>query len=281
MKSLLLATTALTVFAVVSTANAADLPVKAPTVQVVRNWTGAYVGLNVGYAWGRSSAGTLVDCGPPPAGLIVYMCNLTGFGAANAAAVNAIGSGTVTAGGFTGGVQAGFNLQTNNLVYGLEVDFGAMRLRGSRLVSGTYPGAGIILAGDAFSVGSSFDTDWLATFRGRVGWTMMPNLLVYGTGGLAVTRLSVANSFADNVFSGAVESASESRFKTGWTIGAGLEWAQSIDWTIKAEYLYIDFGKVTATGLIINASPPGYGQGISTSSDLTAHVARIGVNRRF
>ena len=281
MKALLLATTALTAFVGAGSASAADLPVKSPFVQV-RNWTGAYVGLNVGYAWGRSNAETLVDCGPPPAGLFTYMCDPTGVGAANAAAVNASGSGKNEAGGFTGGIQAGYNLQNNNLVYGLEIDFGALRLRGSRQVSGTYPvGFGIVFPGDAYTVGTSYDTDWLATFRGRIGWTMMPNLLVYGTGGLAVTRLSVANSFADNVFAGAVEAVSESKLRAGWAIGAGLEWAQSIDWTIKAEYLYIDFGKVTATGLIANGNAPGYGQGISTSSDLTAHVARIGVNRRF
>jgi outer membrane immunogenic protein len=100
---------------------------------------------------------------------------------------------------------------------------------------------------------------------------------------LALTRLTVANSFSDNVVAppGAAESASESKLKLGWTLGAGLEWAQNNDWTVKAEYLYIDFGKVTAAGLIFNPTPPGYGQGISTSSDLTAHVARIGVNRRF
>jgi outer membrane immunogenic protein len=146
MKTLLLATTALTVFAAVGSANAADLPVKAPFVQV-RNWTGAYVGLNVGYTWGRSNAETLVDCGPPPAGLLTYMCDPTGFGLANAAAVNASGSGTTKASGFTGGIQAGYNLQNNNLVYGLEIDFGALRLRGSRQVSAAYPaGFGLIAA---------------------------------------------------------------------------------------------------------------------------------------
>jgi outer membrane immunogenic protein len=281
MKSLLLATTAFTAFVAVGSASAADLHVKARPIAEVRNWTGFYFGLNVGGVWGQSSAETLVDCGPPPAGLISYFCG-AGFGAANAAAINASGTGTIEASGFTGGVQAGYNWQNDNLVYGLEIDFGAARLRGSRQVSGTYPvGVGIVAAGAAYTVRSSFDTDWLATFRGRVGWTMMPNLLAYGTGGLAVTRLSVANSFTDNVLAGAVESASESKLKIGWTIGAGLEWALSSNWTIKTEYLYIDFGKVTATGLIFNALPPGYGQGISTSSDLTAHVARIGVNRRF
>jgi outer membrane immunogenic protein len=291
MRALLFATTALTSLVAVGSAGAADMPVKARPFAEVRNWTGFYVGLNAGFAWGRSSAETLVDCGPPGSGLLPYMCDPTGVGAANAAAVNASGTGTINASGFAGGVQAGYNWQNDNLVVGLEIDFGALRLKGSRQGSGIYPvGFGLIAGGgNAYAVGSSFDTDWLATFRGRVGWTIMPNLLAYGTGGLALTRLTVANSFSDNVnaaingvvIPGAFESASESKLKTGWVIGAGLEWAQSSDWTIKAEYLYIDFGKVTATGLITHPFPPGYGQGISTSSDLTAQVARIGINRRF
>ena len=69
--------------------------------------------------------------------------------------------------------------------------------------------------------------------------------------------------------------------KVGWTVGGGLEWAWSRDWSVKAEYLYLDFGSVSAAGTIFNPGFVGYANAISTSTDLTAQVARLGVNRRF
>jgi outer membrane immunogenic protein len=267
-----------------SPAIAADMPVKAPPAPppAAYSWTGFYVGLNAGGTWARSDASTTANCnvpGSPPA----YFCDSTS-GAANAAAVSAAGSGTITASGFTGGIQAGYNWQGPNLIYGFETDFGAFHLRGSRQGTGTYPVTLVaVTAGAPFAVNSSFSTDWLYTLRGRVGVPVSPNLMAYATGGLAVTRLGVSNSFSDNVFfpSGGTESANGNETKAGWVIGGGLEWALANNWSVKAEYLYFDFGKVTVTGTITNPINGGYAQGISTSSDLTAQMARIGVNRKF
>ena len=248
------------------------------------NWTGFYLGLNAGGAWGRSSASTTTDCSlasSPPA----YFCGLFG-GAANATTVTAAGTGDITASGFSGGIQAGYNWQRNNFVYGLETDFGAFRLRGSRQANGTYPVSYNQTAGDPFTINTSFSSDWLFTLRGRIGATLMPNLLAYATGGLAVTRLTVGNSFTDVNSYGppgyASENGSTAKLKAGWTLGAGLEWALSNNWSVKGEYLYVDFGKVTATGNISNdVVNVGYAQGLSTTSDLTAQIARVGVNYKF
>lgn len=277
MKNRLLSSVAVTAIALGFSAPALAQP------PALNNWAGFYVGLNAGGAWGRSSANTSTDCSTTfPA---EYFCNAAGFGAANGAAVNASGSGTVNASGFTGGVQAGYNWQANNVIYGLETDFGAFNLKGSRQGIGNYPVT--ILAvntANADTVSSSISTNWLYTFRGRLGVALPSNLMAYATGGLALTRLTVSNSFSDNNSAppGAVESASDAKLKTGWVLGGGLEWALSNDWTVRGEYLYVDFGKVTAAGTITNvAIAPGYAQGMSTSSDLTAQVARIGVNRKF
>jgi len=272
----LLSTVAVIGFA--SIASAADLPVKAPVsapaaVSDPNNWTGFYVGLNAGGAWGRSRNDTSLDCSPSNG----YICNASSGGTANAAAVNASGSGSITDSGFTGGIQAGYNWQINYLVYGLETDFGALKLNGSRQASGLYgAGSPFVGAGNSYTVGSSFETDWLFTFRGRFGFALPSNLLAYVTGGLALTRIGINNSFRDSV--GGVETASGSGQKTGWTVGGGLEWAISKHWTVKGEYLYLNFGQVTTSGIIRVGA---YAQGISTSADLTAQVARLGVNYKF
>jgi outer membrane immunogenic protein len=261
---------------------AADMPLKAapPAPAPAFSWTGFYVGLNAGGTWARSDAETSVNCNVPPA-RSPYLCDSLGNGSATAAGVNAAGSGTISASGFTGGVQAGYNWQGPNLVYGLETDFGAFHLRGSRQGTAAYAGlpAAPAAFGGTFTIGSSIATDWLYTLRGRVGLPVTPGLLAYATGGLAVTRLSVNNSLVDSA--GAAESAGTATTKAGWVVGGGFEYALVNNWSIKAEYLFMDFGKVTATGTIINAFAGGYSQGISTSSDLTAQVARVGVNRRF
>lgn len=284
MKSRWLRSVAIPIF-VGGPAMAADLPVKAPAPAVeVPSWTGFYLGAYAGGAWGRSHANTTVDCSAttiPPA----YLCESgVPLSAPNASAVSAAGTGTITASGFTGGVEAGYNVQADRFVYGLETDFGAMHLRGARQGNGTYPAFLVVGAGDPFAVRSSFSTDWLFTMRGRVGWTATPNVLAYATGGLAVTRLGVSNSFADFVFGFAPgsESASSAATKAGFAVGGGLEWMVNPHWTVKAEYLFVDFGKAATTGFIANpAIAPGYAQGLSTSSDLSASIARAGVNYKF
>ncbi len=279
-RTFLLSTAAVTALLAVPAAAADLLPVKAPKAPpaiLADPWTGFYAGLNVGAAWGHSDATTSVPCGAPgsPPG---YLCDVVSI-TTNAAAVAAAGTGPLSATGFTGGVQAGYNWRYNNVVLGVETDFDAFHLNASRTVSGLYPATFNASAGQTFTVGSSFSTDWLFTFRGRIGWAT-PDWLLYATGGLAVTNLKVANTFSDT--NGAIGGGSASSDKVGWTVGAGVEHKLGQHWSVKAEYLYLNFGSVTANGVITNPGfGPGYAQGINTASDLTAHVARVGVNYQF
>jgi outer membrane immunogenic protein len=68
--------------------------------------------------------------------------------------------------------------------------------------------------------------DYLATARARIGYAWDRTML-YGTGGLAYSRAAAAGLHDTD---------------TGWAAGAGLEWAYSNSWTLKAEYLYVDLG---------------------------------------
>lgn len=66
----------------------------------------------------------------------------------------------------------------------------------------------------------------------------------------------------------------------GWTAGAGIEWAFDQHWSARAEYLYVHFDAITASGFVF--SPGGaYGSAISTSTDLSAQIARAGINYKF
>jgi len=240
------------------------------------SWTGFYIGLNAGGAFGQSKARTNIDCSivAPGAG---YWCDSTGDGAANATAINSSGSGTINRFGFIAGGQVGYLWQQNQMVYGVETDLNSFNLNGSRQASGIMPvsyGPGGAIAGTTYNISNSFNTSWLYTLRGRVGWLPKPDMLAYVTGGLAVTRLGVSFNYSDTF--PVSTSGSGSATKTGFALGGGLEWALKDHWTAKVEYLFVDFSSVTATGNIT-----GYGQAISTSGDLTAHIARLGVNYKF
>jgi outer membrane immunogenic protein len=251
--------------------------------QTLPNWTGFYVGGFVGGATGRSSATTTTGC--PPASPPGYFC-VTGFGAANAAAVQAAGTGTATGSGFTGGIQIGYSWQQDRLIYGVEGDFGLLQLNGARQATGAYPVGFTMAAGDPFTVRTAFQTEWLATFRGRLGWAVTPTLQAYATGGLALTELTASASFGDfNTFIGpgtANGNNTVSKTLVGWTLGGGLEWMLNPRWSLKGEYLYVDFGKVSASGIItFPAGGPGYAQALDTRTDLSAHIGRLGINYRF
>ena len=88
----------------------------------------------------------------------------------------------------------------------------------------------------------------------------------------------MSGCFGNNYCAG----GSQSSFKTGWTLGGGGEFALNRSWTIKAEYLYVDLGKVTSTtSLFTPAGAALANSKIGYSADLNLHIARVGLNYRF
>jgi len=288
MRRLLLGTASLFALVVGTPVKAADLRVLPPASAAPGfSWTGAYVGANVGGAWGHADLSTSGDCSAPtsPPG---YFCSQAA-GGANLLAIAANGTGSIDAKSATGGIQGGFNWQIGNVLYGLESDFSWFHLSGTRLVAANYPANtqnNAVRTTNIYAIGTSFETNSLFTLRGRLGWTAS-NLLAYATGGLALTNLRVANSFTDNVGAlGAIGGASNSDQRTGWTVGGGLEWALNNHWTVRGEYLYVNFGnqRITAATTVTNPSPgfAGYSNALGTSaSDLTVQIARGGINYKF
>jgi len=156
--------------------------------------------------------------------------------------------------GVIGGGQIGANVQFNWLVLGLEGDFDWTGLKGS----------GIDSLGNAIST----KTDWTSTATGRIG-AAFDRLLVYGKGGVAFAH--DRSSLAD-VFGG---SASDSLTRTGWTMGAGLEYALDRNWSARLEYDYLGFGAEA-----LNLPTPNF-QGYGSNASLNAQEVKFGINYRF
>jgi outer membrane immunogenic protein len=259
-----LAFSMLFLFPAFGTAGAADMMVKAPAPAATAfNWTGFYIGGNAGGAWGRDSVTSTLNAPAP-------------FLAVDTAAVSNAASPNLNPKGFTGGVQAGYNWQTGNVVLGGETDFGYLGLKASNTSTVPFPST---LPGGAagpptvfFSQTTSDSTNWLFTARQRLGWAN-DNWLVYATGGLAVGREKFNQSIL--LVAPFVSTAANSTTRVGWTAGAGVEYALSRKWSIKAEYLHVDLGSIATTGIF---TPAFAGLTVSGTARLTTEIARAGLN---
>ncbi len=241
-------------------ASAADMSVKAPRVAPlvsVYNWTGVYAGLNVGGVWSRDD--------------VTWTANPALFGVGFTPVLNASGTGAIKASGVTAGGQIGYNYQVGpSWLLGVEADIGYTDLSRGRTVAVPPPGA----AGTF--VTSTFQSNWLATVRGRAGILASPTLLLYGTGGAAFANVKTTD-FAFFAFDGTNNAAASSTTRVGWTAGAGAEWGFAPNWSAKLEYLYVDLGSVRYTSF----NNVTAGATISHDHRFTENLVRVGIDYHF
>jgi outer membrane immunogenic protein len=231
---------------------AADLPQpgppppRAPATYVpapvpVFSWTGIYVGINGGYAFGDSNWTSPV--GTPLFGIGPCTTNCS--------------TGNFSTSGFLVGGTLGGNYQWGQFVLGIEGDGDWSNLTGT---------TNSVAGGCSGALGCTTQSDWLATVRGRVGYAF-DRFLVYGTGGGAFGNLQAsAGGFP---FSSSTQ--------TGWTAGGGVEFAFTPNLTAKVEYLYVDLGSQSCAA----ASCFNGGVGPATNVTLTENVVRAGINYKF
>jgi len=248
-------------------ASAADMPTKAPFQQMapaMYNWSGWYVGANAGYSWGTSS----IDYAQEP-GLL--------FGSPPFGAGGTLSS-SVSPKSFIGGAQIGYNYQTGVWVYGVETDI-AWRARTDSVSSV------LNTVGDTLTL--SDEQKWVGTLRGRIGVTptTASNWLFYVTGGLAYGNFGHSVTQFCNIGCGFTNTFSDSVTKAGWTLGGGVEVGLARNWSLGAEYLYMDFGTDTVSapasgvGLVIPATATFAAS--SASFHDKSQVARLKLNYRF
>jgi outer membrane immunogenic protein len=238
---------------------AAERAVKAPATARSHNWTGFYAGVNAGYGWGNG------DTSFDPLPSAVAFANL------------APTTLRPNPGGLIGGLQVGYNLQSGRLVWGIETDFQFSGITGSVIQTPIIRNNGTPVAGASY-LSASEKTDWFGTLRLRAGVTPIDRVLLYVTGGLAYGHVSYTGTTDYSPAGSLVFPASVSTTKVGWAIGGGTEWVLSANWTAKAEYLYYDLGRKSATADAIPVTPPYQ---VTYDWKTTAQIARVGVNYKF
>jgi outer membrane immunogenic protein len=202
------------------------------------SWSGFYIGGNIGGAW--------------------EWARVTDVNAYAAAA----SPGTVTklnSSGVFGGAQAGYSWQFGSFVAGLEGDIGGMSVgRSVRLTdtrSGTRVGVNDAGYGDITArFGFAMDR---ALFYAKGGWAAADDIPSFST---------VSGSFSRRTSPG---------LSSGGVIGAGVEYALTANWSLKAEYLYFDLPNANYT--VFNAGGAPY----RFKESEAVNTVKVGLNYRF
>ncbi|MGX5707679.1 outer membrane protein [Brucella lupini] len=225
LKALLLASTVALVAA--TGAKAADAVIEQEPVVVAPTftWSGAYIGGQIGYGWGKSD----------------FSGDVYSFG-------------NVKPDGFLGGIYAGYNFDLgNSIVLGIDGDV-------------TYNDVSKdidVYSGD-LAVGD-FETKlrWSGAVRARVGYAV-DRFMPYLAGGVAFGNIKNSGSIDG------IGSFSESKTLTGWTAGAGVDYAATDNLIVRLEYRYTDYGDKDIE----------FG-GLNVNQDFKTNEVRLGVAYKF
>lgn len=285
MKKTLLLGAALGIFVATVSAHGADLaneetPPSAPMVEPVYNWTGFYIGGDIGGYGANQSATTTAF----PAGFGAPAVSGAGFAGIGILPT----SHSLDRSGFLGGVHAGYNWQAApNWLLGVEGS--ALWLGGSasdtKTTFDTFAGT----RSDGSMTLSTDNDSYLASIRARVG-LVRGQWMVYATGGPAWTNTRTTATWTP--IPGALSpapSASTASFggtKTGFAIGAGGEWMLSQHWLLRAEYMYYAFNGASGdlpftVGGSNGCTPAGTCGWNASSSNLHFNTGLVGLSYKF
>jgi outer membrane immunogenic protein len=257
---------------------AADMPVKAPPIVVSTfSWSGYYIGGHIGFASGRIRTSSFTgDLLPPffvPGPILIPGDDAT------------IPGTSARKSSWLGGVQAGRNWQTNRYVFGIEADLSGLDLNAAASATvARFPAPDT----ETTIVNRRAEVDWIASFRGRLGYAVVERTLAYVTGGLAVAGVRAGASttviFPPTAIFAPVGthtlSSSQTHTRFGWTLGGGLEWAYSNAWRFAVEYRHTDLGRFSTP----IAVPDGFGTAFFTGSStarLTIDQVTVRANWAF
>jgi outer membrane immunogenic protein len=124
----------------------------------------------------------------------------------------------------------------------------------------------------------------MATLRGRFGFLPSENVMIFVSGGLAVTEVDFDHhsnlTITERLTISVDSQISKTETLWGWTFGTGVEWALSERWSFGAEYLHADFGTISATdGFEATGGPVG--ANTDAEADFSVDVLRAFLNFRL
>jgi outer membrane immunogenic protein len=231
------------------------------------SWSGGYATGFIGPTFGQSMATTSTTF--TPTGYFVP----SSVSAVNTAGIQILDQTKLLIGG-----GFGFNMQSQTFVASVEADAEAMPLNSTLATTTRYP----CCAPATFTITQTISTTYLITARGRAGFSAGP-VLLYGTVGLATTRIDYDEFFTDTL-AGAREQAAVSDRRYAFAYGGGLEIRAGRHASVRGEFLRTDFGTVIAPGSTFTTTTPPFAHPTTTlshSATLAVNVVRVGVSVLF
>jgi outer membrane immunogenic protein len=241
---------ALASVSLIGSASAADVPAGPPPyvpqyapvlMAPVYDWNGFYIGGHVGGAWLNQD----VTATGPLGGLV--------------------GGNSFQQSSFAGGGLFGVNFAMWPVwMFGLEADISATFLHGTVVATNL---------GGTLQVQNDSKTDMFGTLRGRTGY-IWNNWLFFASGGYAWADSLQTQTLLLGTIGGATAVTSQqlSTITSGWTAGAGMEWAFAPAWRARLEYLHYDFG---SHGFMFTNT------GLQRNVDTTVDTVRMALVYRF
>ncbi|ARN83889.1 TonB-dependent siderophore receptor [Methylocystis bryophila] len=236
------------------------------------NWSGFYVGAQIGYGWGLND-GSLTYATP---GGLAGQSNLS----SGAIVIGGSNNQNADAIGVIGGAHLGYNQQYGKWVVGVEGSVDPTLMGRSPLIN--VPNLALVdpitLANDVGATASGAIWSRIqGSLRARAGYAL-GRMLFYGTGGLAIGEFSSNFQLYGLDTTGAPFYAADRRSATrlGWTLGAGVEYAINPHWSVRGEYRYTDFGHMGDS-----PAPTSMGGFYTADRHLDQQQVQVGVSYRF
>jgi len=223
------------------------------------NWTGVYIGINAGGAWGHSNWA-----------LTPWVATPT--------------DGSYSLAGAQLGGTLGYNLQagTSSVIIGMEADLGWSGVKGTTpaftaQVVGINPvtGTPFVTPSPGCFPNCEVANPWLATARLRLGYSF-DWIFPYVTAGVAVGRLET------NI--AGTPLGRQSANNLGWTVGAGVEMVISGPWSVKVEFLHADLNGFTcdaSCGKLSSVDTAGNIVSGGVHVNASENIIRAGLNLRI
>jgi opacity protein-like surface antigen len=233
----------------VAAASAADMPMKsaAPVPYAAAyNWTGLYVGIQAGGAWGTERSTNITGTTSVPPGFVGAATDLSGA---------------------LGGVYGGYNYQVNRYLVGIDGDFSWSGVTGTSTDIGPLNG---------HSLNHTDQMDWITSVTGRLGYTS-DNWLLFAKGGWAWAKWAAdtTNTLGAAFFGASISST----IRDGWTVGAGVEYGFTSQVSLKLEYDYVGFQTSNFTST--DTSAAGAVTTPSHSATSSMNIFKGGLAARF
>ncbi len=225
-------------------------------------WSGFYMGLNAGGAWTSSTTTNSQGADPFATNLFQSFLNQ---GLIPTSMASSYASPVI-------GAQAGYNWQLGSLILGVEADFDAIRGEKVSRVDTSY-------FGYSYATETKLNQTWLASLRGRVGFAIMRDWMLYGTGGFAFSDANVSVRVTCPRGCDPVnDRPGQADLRRGLMFGAGTEFAFTDHVSFRAEFLHFELGKANSSAIW---QPSVVYFALDNLTKESGNLARLGINYRF